>query len=97
VAGYVKSYLELAKEAEKKLQSLRIKRSRPAEPESKPEPLTPEAVAAKVLAEFQPDEAERVCQAWRDIMGVGLDPTRVREHLEALKRWQSWWQAKWRR
>ena len=97
MAGYVKSYLELAKEAERKLRASRIEHSHPAEPESEPKPPTPEALAAKVLAEFEPDEAERVCQAWRDIMGVNLDVTRVREHLQALKRWQSGWLAKRRR
>ena len=97
MAGYVKSYLELAKEAERKLRVSRTERSHSAEPESKPEPPTPEALAAKVLAEFEPDEAERVCQAWRNIIGVSLDAALVREHLEALRQWQSSCRAKWGR
>ena len=57
-----------------------------------PEPPPAEIVAAQVLAEYEPPEAELIVRAWRDILGVNyLNPETVRLHLEALRKWQSRW------
>lgn len=36
-----------------------------------------------------PDEVERIVDVWRRTVGLKLDPARVREHLDALKRWEN--------
>lgn len=62
------------------------------EGEVEPQATTPEVLAVSVLAEIQPDEAHRIVTMWRDLLGVKLDPGKVREHLQALSNWQSQWQ-----
>ena len=73
-----------------------IECSRPPEdkiPEQapKPEHPGPEALAARVLAEFQPDEADRIVRTWHQILGIQLDKRQVASHLEALRKWQARW------
>ena len=59
------------------------------EPESPPA----ETIATQVLAEYEPSEAHRIVKAWNDILGVNyLNPDRVKEHLEMLRKWQRSWQ-----
>ena len=53
--------------------------------------VTPETVATQVLAEYEPPEADRIVRAWRDITGTHLNPDRVREQLEALRKWEGSW------
>jgi len=57
------------------------------EPESPPA----ETIAVQVLAEFEPSEADRIVRAWNDILGSQLNPERVKQHLAALRKWQSEW------
>lgn len=78
------SYLDIAKRAEAKL-----KEGLEAAPE--PEGPYPESMAAKILAEFEPSEAERIVAAWRDLLGIELDRKRVKDHLLALREWQKRW------
>ena len=62
-----------------------------SEPESSPA----ETMAAQVLAEYEPSEADRIVRAWHDILGVtNLNPERVRLNLEALRKWQNRWHDK---
>lgn len=63
------------------------KPERGREPESSPA----ETVAAQVLAEYEPSEADRIVRVWHDTMGINLKSERVRLHLEALRKWQSRW------
>ncbi len=49
----------------------------------------PRTRAATALAEFQPDEANRIVATWREILRISLDPERVREHLRKLREWQA--------
>lgn len=65
-------------------------------PESTPRTRAPrsKALTAQVLAEFAPDEADRVVALWREISGLKLDPKRVKEHLEDLRKWQAEWQRR---
>ena len=57
-----------------------------------PEPSPAETLAAQVLAEYEPSEAHLIVRAWQDILGVNyLNPDRVKEHLEMLRKWQRSW------
>lgn len=55
-----------------------------------PASLSAETMAAQVLAEYEPSEAERIVKVWRTL-GTPLNPNTVKRHLEALRRWQSQW------
>jgi hypothetical protein len=78
------SYLELAKRAERKLRTSYIEASQPPEaPES--ERPDPESLAAKVLAELEPDEAGRIVDAWREILGIELNRDRVKDEKREAK------------
>ncbi len=57
----------------------------------RPQPVTPEALAASVLAESIPDDASSILTAWKEIFGIPLDRGRVVSHLEALREWQGRW------
>lgn len=61
-----------------------------------PEPQHPAAedLVAQTLGEFQPDEADRIVNVWADILGIRLDRAKLKEHLEALRKWQAEWQAR---
>lgn len=95
-----KPLTEADRERARELARTSIERSLPAgqaerglkrtyEPErSNPDALT---ATAQVLAEFASDEAGRIVALWREILGVKLDPERVKEHLENLRKWQAEW------
>lgn len=96
-----KRLTEVDRERARELARAWIERSLPAgeaERELKrtyePERLNPEALTAQVLAEFAPDEADRVVALWLEISGLKLDPKRVKEHLEDLRKWQAEWQRR---
>lgn len=36
-------------------------------------------------------QAQDIVKAWREIMGMELDPQRVEEHLKSLERWERRW------
>jgi len=61
------------------------------EPTPKPDHPDPEALTAKILAEFQPDEADCIVTAWRKMLGIKLDRGRVHQHLDELRKWQRRW------
>ncbi len=44
-----------------------------------------------VLAQFRPDEADRIVRTWHQILGIQLDKRQVASHLEALRKWQARW------
>jgi hypothetical protein len=50
-----------------------------------------EKLAASVLAENHPSEADAIMRVWRDLFGMDLDRDRVARHLENIRRWQSQW------
>jgi hypothetical protein len=33
-------------------------------------------------------EAQRICEAWAEIVKIELSPARVTEHLDMLERWE---------
>ncbi len=60
-----------------------------AEPE--PEAGTAETIAVSILAESKPDEAGRIVAVWKKLFGVSLKSEEVRDHLSAIRTWQSQW------
>ena len=60
-----------------------------AEPE--PEAGSPETIAASILAESKPDEANRIVAVWKKLFGVSLKSEEVRDQLAALGEWQKRW------
>lgn len=68
------------------------------DPQPEPGPVVPELerptgeeMTARVLAEFQVEEAAEIVVAWRDLLGINLDEGKVGEQLRALRKWQERW------
>jgi len=57
----------------------------------KPQPVTPETLAAAVLVENTPDEVSRILTAWREFFGIRLDRAKVTNQLNAQRQWQDQW------
>ena len=61
------------------------------EGEAKPQAITPEALAASILAENQPGEVGEILRVWKKTFGMDLDRERVARHLEGLTEWKKKW------
>jgi hypothetical protein len=48
-----------------------------------------EESATAIPATAATDNVEQIVAAWRALVGLKLDPVRVREHLANLKKWKS--------
>ncbi len=53
--------------------------------------VTPEALAASVLAENTSEEVDRILKVWSELFGMRLDHETVRKQLVAIRKWQSQW------
>jgi len=71
-------------------QSTEVVEKGPGSEQERLEPATAEAIAAQVLAEYEPSEVNQIVREWRKL-GNRLDPETVRLHLAALRKWQSQW------
>jgi len=52
---------------------------------------TPETVAASILVDHKPNEANRIVAVWKELFGMSLKSEEVRSHLAAIRKWQSQW------
>lgn len=50
--------------------------------------------SAVVPAAGLSNQVEHILTAWRDLLGIQLDPERVRAHLDSINKWQQQWRER---
>ena len=81
------SYLAIAKEVEARLRAAGNTHSTEGKQRATPS----EHLATAVLAENTPDEVTAILAAWDELLGIKLNRERVLNHLQELRRWQTFW------